>query len=74
MKRSEATKHVLEGVEELVRWGNGVQLRDGSHTPEGLEARIRKNMLKPLDTLNAMFIAADLMKLAIELFTEEEDK
>ena len=65
MKRSEATATVLKDTEALVRWGNGVQLRDGTHTPEGLESRIRKNMLEPLNPLNAVFIAADLMKLVV---------
>jgi hypothetical protein len=74
VNRAEATAYVLESAAELVRWGNGVQLRDGSHTPEGLESRIRKNMLESLDPLNAVFIAADLMKLAIERMTTEEDK
>ena len=74
MKRSEATANVLKDVEALVRWGNGVQLRDGSHTPDGLKARIRKEIdTENLNSLSAVFLAADLMKLAIERLTTEED-
>jgi hypothetical protein len=72
VKRAEATAYVLESAAELVRWGNGVPLRDGSHTPEGMEARAREHLQRPLDSMTATFAASYLLKLAIERLTTEE--
>lgn len=73
MKREEATARVLADVTGLVRWGNGAQFRDGSHTPEFLEARVRGELEnRPIGSWAALIAAADLLKLAIERLTTEE--
>lgn len=78
MTRQEAIDYVLGSIAELVRHGNGVEMRDGSHSIEHIEGRIqgRAEMLaasiEPGSTMQYVILAADLAKLTIEKLLEEE--
>lgn len=76
MTRQEAIDYVLGSISELVRHGNGVEMRDGSHSIEHIEGRIqgRAEMLaasiEPGSTMQYVILAADLAKLTIEKLLE----
>lgn len=72
MTRDEATQRVLADVEMLVRHGNGVKFRDGQHTVEVLEGRVRAEIEpRPIGSWAALMAAADLLRIAVERLTTE---
>jgi hypothetical protein len=78
MTRDETIDYVLASIAELVRHGNGVPMRDGSHSIAHIEGRIQgafecmQLRVEPGSTMNYVILAADLAKLTIEKLLEEQ--